>query len=198
MTLQFGWHTPVILWSKLPPPPGLQILETVIMSSVTYGMETWTNLSKKDKEEIEKIHKELITSLFELAKSTPYWGIIDILAIQQRSLDRALFLYIFIHGIRSSGIRASITIVYIRKFYEMQQSIVRLRFFFKIAKRSIAETAIWPILQTIDYQKFMLLHNMLNSEDTKVSKKVLLSQARNIQTVVIVRYCRQLMNINWT
>ena len=96
----------------------LQILETVIMPSVTYGMETWTNLSKKDKEEIEKIHKELITSLFELAKSTPYWGI-------------------------------------------------------------IAETAIWPILQTIDYQKFMLLHNMLNSEDTKVSKKVLLSQARN-------------------
>ena len=60
----------------------------------------------------------MITSLFELAKSTPYWGI-------------------------------------------------------------IAETAIWPILQTTDYQKFMLLHNMLNSEDTKISKKVLLSQARN-------------------
>ena len=59
----------------------LQILETVIMPSVTYGMETWTNLSKKDKEEIEKIHKELITSLFELAKSTPYWGIIAETAI---------------------------------------------------------------------------------------------------------------------
>ena len=43
----------------------------------------------------------------------------------------------------------------------------------------IAKTAIWPILQTIDYLKFMLLHNMLNSEDTKVSKKVLLLQARN-------------------
>ena len=29
---------------------------------------------------------------------------IDLLAIQQKSLDRALFLYIFIHEIRSSGV----------------------------------------------------------------------------------------------
>ena len=45
--------------------------------------------------------------------------VIDLLAIQQKSLDRALFLYIFIHEIRSSGVRASITIVHIRKFYKM-------------------------------------------------------------------------------
>ena len=44
---------------------------------------------------------------------------IDLLAIQQKSLDRALFLYIFIHEIRSSGVRASIIIVHIRKFYKM-------------------------------------------------------------------------------
>ena len=44
---------------------------------------------------------------------------IDLLAILQKSLDRALFLYIFIHEIRSSGVRASITIVHIRKFYKM-------------------------------------------------------------------------------
>ena len=44
---------------------------------------------------------------------------IDLLAIQLKSLDRALFLYIFIHEIRSSGVRASITIVHIRKFYKM-------------------------------------------------------------------------------
>ena len=44
---------------------------------------------------------------------------IDLLAIQQKSLDRALFLYIFIHEIRSSGVRASIAIVDIRKFYKM-------------------------------------------------------------------------------
>ena len=44
---------------------------------------------------------------------------IDLLAIQEKSLDRALFLYIFIHKIRSSGVRASIAIVHIRKFYKM-------------------------------------------------------------------------------
>ena len=44
---------------------------------------------------------------------------IDLLAVQQKSLDRALFLYNFIHEIRSSGVRASITIVHVRKFYKM-------------------------------------------------------------------------------
>ena len=44
---------------------------------------------------------------------------IDLLAIQQKSMDRALFLYSFIHEIRLSGVRASITIVHIRKFSKM-------------------------------------------------------------------------------
>ena len=44
---------------------------------------------------------------------------IDLLAILEKSLDRALFLYIFIPEVRSSGIRASITVVHIRKFYEV-------------------------------------------------------------------------------
>ena len=64
----------------------------------------------------------------------------DLLAIQEKSLDRALLLYIFIREVRSSGVRASITIVHIRKFYKTQQCIVRLRFFFRIAKRSIVIT----------------------------------------------------------
>ena len=44
---------------------------------------------------------------------------IDLLAILQKRLDRALFLYIFIRKVRSSGVRGSITIVHIRKFYKM-------------------------------------------------------------------------------
>ena len=44
---------------------------------------------------------------------------IDLLAILQKSLDRALFLYIFIHEVRLSGVRASFSIVHIRKFYKM-------------------------------------------------------------------------------
>ena len=44
---------------------------------------------------------------------------IDLLAILEESLDRALFLSIFIGEVRSSGVRASIAIVRIRKFYKM-------------------------------------------------------------------------------
>ena len=61
--------------------------------------------------------------------------LVDRIAIQQKSLDRALFSYICIHEIRSSGVRGSITIVYIRKFQKIAQSIVRLRFFFRTAKK---------------------------------------------------------------
>ena len=44
---------------------------------------------------------------------------INFLAIQQKSLDLALFLYSFTREVRSSGIKASITIVHIRKFYKL-------------------------------------------------------------------------------
>ena len=44
---------------------------------------------------------------------------IDLLAILPESLDRALFLYIFIHEVRLRGVRACITIVHIRKFCKM-------------------------------------------------------------------------------
>ena len=46
-------------------------------------------------------------------------SLIDLLAILRKSLDQALFLHIFIREVRSSGVRASITIVHIRIFYEM-------------------------------------------------------------------------------
>ena len=59
------------------------------------------------------------TNLQTLKEQQGIWYQIDLLAILQKSLDRALFLYIFIHEIRSSGVRASITIVHIRKFYKM-------------------------------------------------------------------------------
>ena len=41
---------------------------------------------------------------------------IDLLAILRKSLDRAIFLYKFIHENRKSGVTASIAIVHIRKF----------------------------------------------------------------------------------
>ena len=61
----------------------------------------------------------------------------DLLAILQKSLDRALFLYNFIREVRLSGVRGSINIMEIRKFVKLHYSIVRFRFFPRIAKRSI-------------------------------------------------------------
>ena len=51
--------------------------------------------------------------------------IIDLLAILQTNLDRALFSNFFIQDVRSSGDRASITLVQVRKFYKVHQNIVR-------------------------------------------------------------------------
>ena len=62
---------------------------------------------------------------------------IDLLAILQKSLDRALFLYKFIREVRSSGVRGSITIMHIRKFFKLHHNIVLFRIFPRIAKRSI-------------------------------------------------------------
>ena len=63
--------------------------------------------------------------------------IIDLLAILQKSLNRALILYNSICEIRSSGVRGSIAIMHIRKFFKLHHNIVRFRFFPRIAKRSI-------------------------------------------------------------
>ena len=43
--------------------------------------------------------------------------VIDLLAILEKSLDRAIFLYNFIREVRLSCVKASIAIVHIRKFY---------------------------------------------------------------------------------
>ena len=61
--------------------------------------------------------------------------------ILQRRIDllagSSLILLYFIHKVRSRGIRAPIAIVHIRKFFKMYENIVRFRFFFRIARRSL-------------------------------------------------------------
>ena len=73
---------------------------------------------------------------------------IDLLDILQNSRDPELFLDIFIRDVRSSGVRASITIVHIRNFYKVNQKIVRFRFFLRIANSSIAKRSIGPLVET--------------------------------------------------
>ena len=74
-------------------------------------------------------------------KACEIFETIDLLVILQKSLDRALFSYIFIQDARSNGARASVTMVHVRKFFEVHQSIVRFRFFLRVAKKSIGVLA---------------------------------------------------------
>ena len=71
------------------------------------------------------------------------WITIDLLAILRKSLDRALFLYNFIHEVRSSGVRGSIAIMQIRKFFKFHHKIIPFRFFPRIAKTSMEIQITW-------------------------------------------------------
>ena len=76
------------------------------------GLRGWLfNRGYKEGAVDQQIDK--VRSLDRLARQ------IELLAILQKSLDRAIFLYNFIREVRLSGVRASIAIVHIRKFYRI-------------------------------------------------------------------------------
>ena len=54
----------------------------------------------------------------KVLKIRPFTSI-DLLAILQKGLDRAIFSYNFILEVRLSGVRALIAIFHIRKFYKI-------------------------------------------------------------------------------
>ena len=49
----------------------LTIMETMIMLTMLNNTETWTNITKQEMEIIEKMQKDILTSLFHLPISTP-------------------------------------------------------------------------------------------------------------------------------
>ena len=61
---------------------------------------------------------------------------LDILALLQNSLGRAMFLFFFIRKVRLSGVRNSMTTVHIRKIFK-SRNIFRFTFFLEWLKTSI-------------------------------------------------------------
>ncbi len=49
---------------------------TVIMPTILNNTETWTNITKKEMETMEKMQIDILTMFFKLPISTPYWGIL--------------------------------------------------------------------------------------------------------------------------
>ena len=47
------------------------------MPAILNNTETWTNITEKEMETIEKVQKDILTALFHLPISTPYWGVLE-------------------------------------------------------------------------------------------------------------------------
>ena len=52
----------------------LFVYENLIIHSLFYNIEAWSNLRKSDKEILEVIQGKVLKGIFGLPKSTPYWG----------------------------------------------------------------------------------------------------------------------------
>ena len=93
----------------------LKLLKTTFMPYVLYGTETWTNMRKKDKDDIERLQRKAVTQIFQQKATTPYLAL-------------------------------------------------------------ISELGIWPIGKQVEYKKLMLYHALVNSDDKRISKKILEQQ----------------------
>ena len=54
----------------------LTIYSSTAIPTLYTNVETWSTITKKEIEELEKIQKDILTSILELPKSTPYMGIL--------------------------------------------------------------------------------------------------------------------------
>ena len=52
------------------------LLETIVKPSLLFNTETWIGIIKKDTNEIEKYHYQVLRKSFEQKKGTPYYGIV--------------------------------------------------------------------------------------------------------------------------
>ena len=59
----------------------LTIYNLTVIPTIFTNIETWSTVTEKEIEELEKIQREALTSIFELPRSTPYWGLLSELGI---------------------------------------------------------------------------------------------------------------------
>ena len=54
----------------------LLIMEAIIMPTILANSETWTKLTKREIEKLEKMEKKVLRKLLGVPKTTPYWGML--------------------------------------------------------------------------------------------------------------------------
>ena len=62
---------------KLSMQVRLKLLKAVVMPTILYGTEIFTNLTREECQEIQKLHQSLLVGTFGVEESTPYWGMIS-------------------------------------------------------------------------------------------------------------------------
>ena len=75
----------------------LFLYEACIVPSILYQLETWSPLLKKDEmKQLESMQKNILCSLLQLPKTTPYWGLLHetgVWSIKWRLVYRKVMLY---------------------------------------------------------------------------------------------------------
>ena len=62
------------------------LYEKVVLPTITYTMESTTNMSNKEMEEIEMIQGTMLHKIYNVPPSTPYWGLLIELGMNQYNI----------------------------------------------------------------------------------------------------------------
>ena len=75
----------------------MQIFESTVVQTIYHNVETWSKITKKEIEQLERMQKDILTEMMELPKSTPYFGLLSELGIwpfeQLLSYKRIMLLH---------------------------------------------------------------------------------------------------------
>ena len=59
----------------------MQIFESTVTQTIYHKVETWSKITNKELERLEKMQKDILTDILEIPKSTPYLGLLSELGI---------------------------------------------------------------------------------------------------------------------
>ena len=54
----------------------IKLYQTIVVPSIFHNIETWSNISKKEINELESVQGRMLRSICEQSSTTPYWGIL--------------------------------------------------------------------------------------------------------------------------
>ena len=59
----------------------LEIFESTVIPTIYHNVETWSRITRKEIEQLDKMQKDILTSIFEIPDSTPYFALLSELGI---------------------------------------------------------------------------------------------------------------------